>query len=559
MRCYRWNLLPPAPVNFLSGLKLPHLLVQLLYNRGIAGEEELEPFLSGDTRLCHDPLRLPDMEKAVLRIYRALLSGETIAVYGDYDVDGITATAILVQGLKELGGKMVPYIPNRLTEGYGLNIPALEELRKKGVSLVITVDTGITAVSEVRDVKGMGLDVIVTDHHTPLAEIPEATAVVNPRRSDSCYPFADLSGAGVAYKLLEAVFRSSGRGKTPAELTDLVALGTIADVTPLTGENRYLVKQGLRLMNASPRLGLAEMKVIVGLGTAPLDAEAISWIIAPRLNAAGRLAHAMDAYRLITTTSSAEAQELALKLEEMNCERQQLTSRVLAGAREQILRDGISGLLMAGDSGYPAGITGLAASRLTEEFYRPVVLVSIGEAVSSGSCRSIPEFNIIMALNSCRHLLSRFGGHSQAAGFSLPTGNLKEFKDALSRMAETEFSGKELFPSLDIDAEIKLSELGGGTYQLIKRLAPFGRGNAVPAFLSRKVNVVESRCMGSQKEHLRLKLRQNGMVWDAVAFRQGDASGDTPSYVDVVYNLEVDSWQGRENLRLNIMDFKQAE
>ncbi len=558
MRGYRWNLLPPAPADFLASLKLPRLLVQLLYNRGLSGEAELEPFLTGDTRLCHDPLKLPDMEKAVLRIYRALLSGEVIAVYGDYDVDGITATAILVLGLTELGGKVIPYIPHRLTEGYGLNIPALEELRKQGVSLVITVDTGITAVSEVREAKGMGLDVIVTDHHTPLAEIPEATAVINPRRAGSEYPFSDLSGAGVAYKLLEAVFRASGRGKPPSELADLVALGTIADVTPLTGENRYLVKQGLKLMNAAPRLGLREMKVIAGLGVAPLDAEAISWVIAPRLNAAGRLAHAMDAYRLITTDSPEEAQELALKLEEMNCERQQLTARVLNGAREQILRDGISGLLMAGDSQYPAGITGLAASRLTEEFYRPVVLVSIGETVSSGSCRSIPEFNIIMALNECRHLLSRFGGHSQAAGFSLPTGNLKEFKETLSRMAAAEFSGKELYPSLDIDAEIKLSELGGGTFQLIKRLAPFGRGNAVPAFMSRKVRVVESRNMGSQREHLRLKLRQNGTVWDAVAFRQGDNPGDLPPYIDIVYNLEVDSWQGRENLRLNILDFRQT-
>lgn len=543
----------------LAGSGLPSLVIQLLYNRGITELPSLESFLAADRRLVCDPLLLPDMETAVIRIYRALLAGEKIAVYGDYDVDGITSTALMVKGLEALGGTVTPYIPNRLTEGYGLNAPAMKQLKDDGVSLIITVDTGITAVEEVKQARQMGIDVIVTDHHTPLPELPEAIAIVNPKRAGSSYPFVELTGAGVAFKLITALFNGIGKenGELP-QLVDLAALGTVADIAPIVGENRYFVTEGLRQINTGPRPGIRALAEQAGVDCAKLDADNIAWQLSPRLNAAGRLAHAMNGYHLLMTDSYDEAKELSAWLDEKNTERQRLTVKVLTQARDEIIANGISPLLISGSSEYPAGIAGLAASRLTEEFYRPVVLVSTGDTYSSGSCRSIPEFNIIQALNQCGHLLTRYGGHSQAAGFTLPTQNLPEFKRILSEAATVALAGLELYPHIDIDAETSLSDLGMSTYDLMQKLAPFGHGNPVPTFLTRRVRVLNCRTMGREDEHLRLKLRQEGQVWDAVAFRQGDYLPDIAPFIDIVYALEVDHWRGEENLRLNITDFSES-
>jgi single-stranded-DNA-specific exonuclease len=553
---YRWNLLPLVPDQHL--VKTPAfspLIAQLLYNRGLTEPSQLEPFINGDKRLCGDPSQLPDIQPAVTRIYRALLSGEKIAIYGDFDADGITGTVLLVQGLASLGGKPIPYIPHRLTEGYGLKIAALENLHRQGVSLVITVDCGITALAEVKRANRLGLDIIITDHHSPLAEIPPAIAIINPKRADSNYPFSELTGAGVALKLLQALLQGIGKEGQLEELIDLAALGTIADMAPLAGENRYLVKQGLKLINANPRLGLREIIAQAGLNPGGLDAESISWVIAPRLNAAGRLAHAMTSYKLLMTSSPEEARSLAIELEEKNTERQKLTTKVLAKAREQILAQGISPLLVAAASDYPVGIAGLVASRLAEEFYRPALVIRTGETVSSGSCRSIPEFNIIQALNQCSSLLSQFGGHSQAAGFTLPTKNLARLNQHLSQLATEQLAGADLRPQLDIDAEVTLPELSGDTFSSIQQLAPFGRGNPAPTFLSQKAEVVDCRTMGNNGEHLRMKLRQGGVVWDGVGFRLGSYKDEVSSHLGIVYNLEVDRWGGVERLRLNIIDF----
>jgi single-stranded-DNA-specific exonuclease len=554
---YRWNLLPLAPERHL-GSSLSPLLAQLLYNRGVRESSQLEPFLSADKRLSADPSLLPDMNLAVGRVYRGLLSGENIAIYGDFDADGITATALLVKGLTSLGGKVVPYIPHRQTEGYGLRTAALENLRHQGISLVITVDCGITALTEVKRAKRLGLDIVITDHHTPLAEIPPAVAIVNPKRDDSNYPFSELTGAGVAVKLLQALMESLGRQGQVDEMLDLVALGTVADMAPLSGENRYWVKQGLKLINTSPRLGIREIIAQAGLTPGSLDAESVSWIIAPRLNAAGRLAHAMSSYKLLTTDSQQEARELATWLEQKNGERQKLTSKALNKARAQVVAEGISPLLVASDRDYPVGIAGLVANRLAEEFYRPSVVIRTGELVSSGSCRSIPEFNIILALNQCRSLLSQFGGHSQAAGFILPTKNLARFKQHLSELATANLAGADLRPQLDIDAEARFPELSGNTFNLIQRLAPFGRGNPAPVFLTRGAEVVDCQAMGGNGEHLRLKLKQGGVIWDGVGFRMGSYRAEIANNLDIVYNMEIDRWRGEERLRLNILDFAPA-
>ncbi|MDP2931045.1 MAG: single-stranded-DNA-specific exonuclease RecJ, partial [Chloroflexota bacterium] len=511
-----------------------------------------------DKRLSADPFLLPDMDRAVARIYRALLSGESIAVYGDFDVDGVTSTALLVQGLTGLGAKVTPYIPHRLTEGYGLSSDALANLHKQGISLVITVDCGITGVPQVKKAGKIGLDIVITDHHTPLEELPPATAVVNPKLPGSAYPFPGLAGVGVALKLLQALYQSLGKEDQLDGVGDLVALGTVADMMPLLGENRHLVKYGLKLINTSPRLGVRELMTQCGLNAGSLDSETISWVIAPRLNTPGRLEHAMSSYQLLTTNSVPEAQELSRWLEEKNTERQKLTAEALARARQQVLAEGIAPLLVTGDSDCPAGIAGLVAGRLCEEFYRPAIAVRVGDFMSTGSCRSIPEFNIVLALDQCRNLLSRFGGHPQAAGFSLLTRNLPRLKEQLSQLAATQLAKVDLRPVIEIDAQVSLSDLGGSTFPTIQQLAPFGCGNPAPTFLSRAVNVVDCRTMSAGGDHLRLKLQQGHTTWDAVAFRLGCHLDEVLSPLDIVYNLEIDHWGGGHMLRLNILDFAPA-
>ncbi len=552
----RWNILPPISGKYpVDTSGLPPLIVQLLYNRGLTEPSQVESFIAADKRLLGDPYLLPDMPRAVARIYQALLSGESMAIYGDFDADGISATALLVQGLTSLGGKAIPYIPHRLTEGYGLRTAALENLYRQGISLVITVDCGITALSQVKKAQRMGLDIIITDHHTPLPEIPPALALVNPKLPNSTYPFSQLSGVGVALKLLQALLQGMGKEEQVNELMDLVALGTIADMAPLLGENRYLVKQGLKLINTAPRLGVKQMITQSRLNPGSLDAESISWVLAPMLNAAGRVAHAMSSYKLLMTDSPQEAEELSIWLEQKNTERQKLTQKALAKAREQVLAQEISTLLIASDKDYPAGIIGLVAGKLSEEFYRPAIVIKTGERISNGSCRSIPEFNIILALNQCSSLLTEFGGHSQAAGFTLPTKNLPRLQQELLQMATTQLAGVELRPRLDIDAEVTLPDLGGNTLGAIQQLAPFGQGNPAPTFLSRGVEVTNCSTIGSNGGHLKFKLKQGGTVWDGIAFRFGNYLAEVSPLLDIVYNLEIDRWGGRERLRLNILDF----
>ncbi|MFC2014669.1 single-stranded-DNA-specific exonuclease RecJ [Chloroflexota bacterium] len=555
----RWNLLPAIPEGYLRDIPgFPPLVAQILYNRGLTDTSMLESFIIADESLSGDPNLLPDMPQAVSRLYQALLSSENIAIYGDFDTDGVTSTALLVQGLSLLGCRAIPYIPNRLTEGYGLNVPALEKLQQQGVSLVVTVDCGITALSQVKRAGKLGLDVIITDHHTPSGEIPPAKAVVNPKLPGSRYPFSELAGVGVAFKLLQALFWGLGKEEKLDELMDLVALGTIADRVPLLGENRYLVKQGLEILSNSPRLGIREIIARSGSRATSIDSESISWTIAPRLNAAGRMEDAINSYRLLMTDSPEEAQDMAQWLEQKNTERQRLTTRILAKAREQVLDQLDSPILIASDNDFPVGIIGLVAGRLSEEFYRPVVVLRTGDQMSGGSCRSIPEFDIIHALNRCSHLLTHFGGHSRAAGLGLRTGDLPRLRQELLELAAVEMDGVDLRPRVDIDAEVILSSMAGDTFSAIQKLAPFGQDNPSPTFLSRRVEVIDSRTMGNGGNHLRMKLRQDGTTWDGVGFGLGSHANEVSSHLDLVYNLEIDHWGGQEKLRLNIVDFAPA-
>jgi len=550
-----WRLLTPAerPIN-IPGVH--PLLAQLLCNRGISEPSQIETFLNADSRLEADPFLLPDMHQAVSRTYQALLTGEEIAIYGDFDADGITATALLVQGLSALGGKVIPYIPHRYREGYGLQVAILEKLRKQGVSLVITVDTGITAIAEIQKARKMGLDIIVTDHHLPLASLPPALAVVNHKRSDSACQSTELAGVGVAFKLLQALLKGSGREELLNRLLDLVALGTVTDMIPLTGDNRYWVKRGLEFINNTERLGLQEMMRCANLKPGSLDAESISWTLGPRLNAAGRLDDAATSYQLLLTQDRQEAASLASELEEKNAKRQRLTSELLERAREDIIAAGTGfPLLMTGDESYPTGVMGLVAGRLSEEFYRPVILFKFGPETCRGSGRSIPEFNLMAALKDCRDLLTNFGGHTKAAGFTVPTANLTQLQKRLLNLAQTQLAGLDLRPHIDIDAEVPLSIFAGETFKQIQRLAPFGSGNPLPAFVSRHVEIVDQRQIGSQCEHLGLKLKQEGIVWNAIGFRFGNRAQETAAYLDIAYNLDIDRWNGGERLRLKLLDF----
>jgi single-stranded-DNA-specific exonuclease len=558
---FRWNILPPLSERQLARAShLPPLIVQFLHNRGLDEPSQFDLFLKADSRLSGDPFRLPDMHQAVGRIYRALLSGDNIVVYGDFDVDGITSTVLLVEGLTELGAKVRPYIPHRLTEGYGLKAPALENLYREGARLIVTCDCGITALPEVKKARKMGLDIIITDHHTPLEELPPAVAVINPKRADSTYPFTELAGVGVALKLIQALFQSLGKKQELNRFLDLVALGTVADIVPLIGENRYLVTQGLQTLNSAPRLGIREMMTQAGLSTGTIDPGRISWVIAPRLNTPGRLEHAMASYQLLTTDSPDDAKELTTWLEQKNKDRQKMTADALSKAREQVVKEGLTPLLFASDEEFPAGINGLVAGRLSEEFYRPAIVVRMGEVWSTGSCRSIPEFNIIQALNRCRPLLSHYGGHARAAGFTLPTCNLWGLKQTLLELAAAELAGVDLRPHLDIEAEVTLAELvSNNTFSLIQKLAPFGEGNPQPTFLSCGVNVLDCRTMGGNGEHIRIKLKQGGCIWDGVGFGLGSYISEITPHVNIVYNLEIDRWNGHETLRLNILDFGAAK
>jgi len=547
MKQQSWNLLPPAPRDFLEAEKLPPLILQVLYNRALRDPACWEAFLTADERLGHDPFLLPEMEKGVERLRQAIHSGERVGIYGDYDADGITATVLLVQGLEALGATTVPYIPTRL-HGHGLNSPALESLFQQGASLVLTVDTGTNGYDEVAQAQRRGQDIIITDHHVCPPLLPPAVAVVNPRRPDSLYPFPDLTGVGVAYKLLQALLGDVATG------LDLVALGTVADVAPLLGENRYLVKEGLRLLNAPCRPGIREMLRFSGL--ARVDAGSIAWVLGPRLNAAARLEHPLVSYHLLLTPSTEEAQRLAEELEGMNAERQRLTGEALVWAQEQALAQGDNRFLLVQSRDVPLGVAGLVANRLVEEFCRPAVVVKLGPETSSGSGRSIPQFNLFSALQENEDLLLRYGGHPRAAGFTIANEKIPRLQEKLVERANRELEGLDLRPQIVMDARISLAEPDGQFLQFLPRLAPFGFGNPNPVFLSQGVKVVEAHRVGDKGEHLRLKLRAGPVTWDAIAFDCGGEERKLSPYLDVVYSFSTDCWGPRETLKLELHDFR---
>ncbi|MFO8101960.1 MAG: single-stranded-DNA-specific exonuclease RecJ [Dehalococcoidia bacterium] len=554
----KWKVLPPASKEHLSKYPddVPPLLAQLLYNRGVTNPAEADKFLAADERLRHDPDLLPDIDKAVARIMRAVRNGETIAVFGDFDADGVTAAAVLVKGLEQIGGKVIPYIPHRVEEGHGLNIPAVDKLHAQGISLLITVDCGVTSYPEAEHARQLGIDLIITDHHEAVGPIPTVLAVIDPKLPEANYPFRELAGVGVAYKLVEALFKETGRGGQADEFLDLVALGTVADLVPLKNENRYLVNRGLEVLNSTDRIGIKAMISQAGLEMGGLDSRDISYALAPRLNAAGRLDHASVSYDILITESPEEARRLADLLDMRNVERQNLTREYTSLAEKKLGPiDSSVPILIVADEAFHAGVNGVVAGKLTDKYYRPAIIIEIGEEESNGSARSIPEFNMISALQECSDLFPRYGGHEQAAGFGIPNHNLGDLKKKMLKIAADRLDGIDLQPTVNIDTEIQLTSMRQGALNLVKRLEPCGKNNDAPVFLSRGVRVMESRPVGSDGDHIKLKLGERGMVWDAIGFGLNHLNADNPPLIDIVYNLKLNRWRGKESLQLEIIDF----
>lgn len=560
----KWNIHPRAPENYFARFPdLPALIVQILYNRNIREVEEVRNFLAyqwpGD-----NPLTLKGMAEAVERLSRAIARQEPIAVYGDYDVDGVTATTVMVQVLAALGAAVEAYIPNRFDEGYGLNNDALAELAGRGVKVVLTVDCGIRSINEVAYGNSLGLAMIVTDHHHVGEAVPPALAAINPKQPGCPYPFKELAGVGLAYKLVQALLEYGSiqdHGLQATDFLDLVALGTVADLAPLYGENRKLAQAGLRQLNRALRPGLTAM--MARIGTRPIiTAGTIGFVIGPRLNAAGRLDSALAAYRLLMAQTEFEAIHLAEQLDLQNRERQKLTQQMVDTARQVILADDAqSPLYFIHHADFNPGVVGLAASRLSEEFYRPILVAEHGPQYTKGSARSIPEFHITEALDRCADLLVRYGGHVAAAGFTLKNENVPSFQERLLQVARQSLEVAHLRPSLTVDAEINLRGVKPELVQAITALQPFGYGNPTPVFLTRNLTIRTIKTIGQDNHHLRLILHDGKHVWNAIAFRQGFwANKLRPGQlIDVVYSLEFNEWNGERQIQLEIKDLRPGE
>ena len=550
----RWIGPEPARSELVSGLTAPQLAI--LERRGLNTERKIEAFMDRHYGQETDPFQLRDMDRAVDRLEAARAGEERVVVFGDYDADGTTATALLTRVLSSLGLDTGWYIPNRFTEGYGLNPNALAELRKAGAAVVVTVDCGIRSNEVVESANALGLDLIITDHHLPGPELPPAVAVINPNRKDDPYPFKGLSGVGLAYKLAEGLVQSSG-GEDLEQYLDLVAVGTVADLAPLIDENRSLVGAGIEVLNDAARPGLRALSEFAGYSQGSITSSSIGFGLGPRLNAAGRLADAGVAVGLLLATDGSEAWEHAGTLDRLNRERQQLTIETLERARTIALEESQSeDLLVVADEEFHEGVLGLVAGRLVEEFYRPVLVARIEGDVLRGSARSIPEFNITEALQACDDLLLRFGGHAQAAGFSLRVTDRQAFVDRISELAADRLAGLELRPSLVIDANVDFDQLDDDFMAFIDRLQPCGQGNPYPLLSTSSVEVRSKRTVGQGGRHLKLTVRQAGRVFDAIAFGFGDQAGALPDRLELAYRLERNEFRGAVSLQLNVQDLR---
>ncbi|MDD5731585.1 MAG: single-stranded-DNA-specific exonuclease RecJ [Patescibacteria group bacterium] len=548
--------------------------MQLIYNRDIKNKKEAEEFFSPDYEKMGDPYLLKDMDKAVKRILQAIEKEENIVVFGDYDVDGITATAVVYGILEKLtpparGGARANvsfYIPHRMQEGYGLNKKAIDFLANKKTGLIITVDNGISNKDEIVYAKKKGIDIIVTDHHEAPKVLPNAVAVINPKRSDDTYSFRDLAGVGVAFKLAHALVIAINKKRKKEVISegylkwylDLVALGTVSDIVPLLGENRIIAHFGLVVLAKTRNTGLKALEKVAEVDLKNSNPYMIGYQIAPRLNAAGRMAHAALALELLLTRDEGEAGVLAMRLEKLNRERQEVVSKIVDSIKSEYKKKEIEKIILLKDEKWSSGIIGLIAGRISGEFSRPVFAMSQDKDLIKGSVRSDVEFNVIETLSIFEKIFINYGGHKGAGGFSLKTEDYELFQTQVSQYGEGKLKDEDLISFLNIEKEIEFKDITKKLFDEIKKFEPFGDKNPEPIFITHGVKVKEAKKVGKENTHTKLKLIKDGVEFSAILFNHGEM-GDQFYYgkdIDVVYKITENVWGSRRTLELKIEDLK---
>lgn len=564
MREKQWNFLNSQYdrqdiIKAAERLSVSPVIITLLYNRNICSDSEIKSFLSKSMKQVHDPYMLPDMNEAVDRIDYALRNNEKICIYGDYDVDGITATALMYRYLKEHGADVSYYIPERLTEGYGINIKAVNKISKTGCRLLITVDCGITSYGETELAKAQGMDVIITDHHSCTDQIPNAIAVVNPKREDSLYPFKELAGVGVALKMVLALALRFKEDVNQVfyKYSPLAAIGTVADVMSLVNENRIIVHRGIKSLNENKFVGINALAEIAGIKE--FNAGTVSFAISPRINAAGRMGSPELAAELLLSEDEDKAAEMAQELNTENLRRRACEKDIFDEA-EKLLKHNpelLQGaVIVLGGECWHQGVIGIVASRLCERYLKPVVMISFDGKTGHGSCRSVEGFNLAEALTECGDLLEKFGGHALAAGLTVSRDNFEEFTKKINQVALSKTGGRELAPVIDVDSRINPSLLTEANISTLWQLEPFGQGNPEPVFVIENLQVASAMALGDGGAHLKLQLIKNGQTLSAIAFRKGELLDKLYSgrVVDVAFTPEINCYNGRRTVQLRIED-----
>lgn len=545
------------------------IVALLLINRGVTDPDEARRFLQPSLDDLHDPFLLPDMEFAVRRLRKALETGEKILIHGDYDADGVTSAALLIRVLRALGANVEHFVPHRRRDGYGIKPHAVERAHSRGISLIVTADCGVTACDTAEQALQLGVDLIVTDHHEPGPNLPDALAVINPVRHDSDYPFPDLAGVGVAFKLAQALVRDLGHDERSfqTKFLDLVALGTVADVSPILGENRVLVKYGLEAMAESKKVGLQALIRSSGLirGGEPLTTYMLGYIIGPRINAVGRMDDAAIALRLLLTKDEHEAEELSALLEQRNQERQEEQARILNEAFEMLAERDLesSRVLVLAAPGWNSGVVGVVAGKLVDRYCRPAVVLcaDVESGIAAGSARSIEGFSIVEALARCEDVLQRYGGHAGAVGLSLPLRHLPELEARLNEAA-AELPEEAFIPRWDLDGILEPSAINLRLAEEISLLEPFGQGNPEPLFASEGMTVLQKRRVGSGGAHLKLFVRSDGVEpTDCIGFGLGDLDSEIAEGrdLDLCYSIRVNEFNGRRTAQMLIRDLRVSD
>jgi len=542
-------------------LNLSPILIQLLYNRNIA-EDGVEGFFHPSLKDLHNPFLMKGMETATQRVMKAISRQEKILIYGDYDVDGITATSLLLLFLRELGISGYFYIPHRREEGYGLNNKVMEKIAQKGIDLVITCDCGISSVKEIEYAKTLGLEVIVTDHHQIKECLPPSLATINPHQPDCPYPFKELAGVGVAFKLVQALAQEKTLQKNLniQKYLDLVAMGTIADVVPLRDENRAIVKLGLQRLEKTPNVGLRALMNVANLSGEKVEENNVGFILAPRLNACGRLSLAKKGVKLLLSSSPEEAFDLAEALDKENRKRQEMEERMCKEAEELLSKREEERVIILSKKGWHEGVIGLVASYIREKYFRPAIILSLDGKVAKGSARSIPRFSIFDALKKCEDLLISFGGHKMAAGMRISVDNIGKLRRRINELAKEVLSPEDLIPSYYIDACVNLDNLDGEFFDKLECFTPYGSGNPSPLLLARKVSILSTpQTIGRGGLKMILGSEKGEKKFEGIGFGLNDKGrkfSENPEKIDIVFTPRINRWKGQKNYQIEIKDWR---